>query len=262
MRNKTTDAYNPKLPDVRNKQDRIRNNQNQKEVEESDSPRKTIKQTNIFFGIEFQNKTQLNNYMNKSDISINDINMELDLLGEEKQKTKKDGQKILLGHFLRTFIPTPTKQGKVLTKRLYINSKHFLDEGELEKNNLVMKSNNTNRIIYNMKPVKITKSLKEVILLTLQKNFNKEKYNKLTSQEKDMFKRFLRSSKINTILEDDEQDEMNDKRFHILLGEIKAGNNNIEMIKELRKYALKAFNEGKISRSQLNNILLDISVLI
>ena len=125
-----------------------------------------------------------------------------------------------------------------------------------------MKSNNTNRIIYNMKPVKITKSLKEVILLTLQKNFNKEKYNKLTSQEKDIFKRFLRASKINTILEDDEEDEMNDKRFHILLGEIKAGNNNIEMIKELRKYALKAFNEGKISRSQLNNILLDISVLI
>ena len=37
--------------------------------------------------------------MNKSDISINDINMELDLLGEEKQKTKKDGKKILLGHF-------------------------------------------------------------------------------------------------------------------------------------------------------------------
>jgi hypothetical protein len=55
---------------------------------------------------------------------------------------------------------------------------------------------------------------------------------------------------------------MNDKRFHILLGEIKAGNNNIEMIKELRKYALKAFNEGKISRSQLNNILLDISILL
>ena len=125
-----------------------------------------------------------------------------------------------------------------------------------------MKSNNTNRIIYNMKPVKITSKLKEVILLTLQKNFNKEKYNKLTSQEKDIFKRFLRASKINTILEDDEEDEMNDKRFHILLGEIKAGNNNIEMIKELRKYALKAFNEGKISRSQLNNILLEISVLI
>ena len=169
---------------------------------------------------------------------------------------------MLLGHFFRTFIPTPTKQGKGLTKRLYINSKHFLDEGELEKNNLVMKSNNTNRIIYNMKPVKITSKLKEVILLTLQKNFNKEKYSKLTSQEKDIFKRFLRASKINTILEDDEEDEMNDKRFHILLGEIKAGNNNIEMIKELRKYALKAFNEGKISRSQLNNILLDISILI
>ena len=98
--------------------------------------------------------------MNKSDISINDINMELDLLGEEKQKTKKDRGKILFGHFLRTFIPTPTKQGKGLTKRLYINSKHFLDEGEMEKNNLVMKSNNTNRIIYNMKPVKTTKKLK------------------------------------------------------------------------------------------------------
>jgi len=176
LRNKTTDAYNPKLPDVRDEQDRIRfnQNQNQKEVEGSDLPKKPFILTNIFFGIEFQNKTQLNNYMNKSDISINDINTELDLLGELKQKTKKDGKKILLGHFFKPFIPTPTKQGKGLTKRLYINSKHFLDEGELEKNNLVMKSNNTNRIIYNMKPVKIAKNLKEVILLTLQKTLIKK----------------------------------------------------------------------------------------
>jgi len=39
LRNKTTDAYNPKLPDVRNTQDRIRFNQNQKEVEGSDLPK-------------------------------------------------------------------------------------------------------------------------------------------------------------------------------------------------------------------------------
>ena len=69
-----------------------------------------------------------------------------------------------------------TKQGKGLnlTKKLYINNKHFLDKSELEKNNLVMKSNNTNRIIYNMKPVKITKNLKDIILLTIQKNFYKK----------------------------------------------------------------------------------------
>ena len=81
-------------------------------------------------------------------------------MARKNKKQRKTGKKILSGHFLRTFIPTPTKQGKGLTKRLYINNKHFLDEGELEKNNLVMKSNNTNRIIYNMKPVKITKKLK------------------------------------------------------------------------------------------------------
>jgi len=37
--------------------------------------------------------------MNKSDISINDINMELDLLGEEKQKTKKGGKKYIVRSF-------------------------------------------------------------------------------------------------------------------------------------------------------------------
>ena len=173
--NKTTDLYNPKLPDVRDDQDKIRHNKNIKEYLKSrynnktgneevegsmfgDSPRKTIKQTHIFFGTEFQNKTKLNNYMNTSNISINDINTELELLGEERQTTKKDGKKLIEGHFLRKFIPSPTKQGKGLnlTNKLYINNKHFLDEGELEKNNLVMKSNNTNRIIYNMKPVKKT----------------------------------------------------------------------------------------------------------
>ena len=68
------------------------------------------------------------------------------------KKNKKEGQKIIL----RQFIPSPTKQGKGLnlTKKLYINNKHFLDEGELEKNNLVMKSN--------------------IILLTIQKNLIKK----------------------------------------------------------------------------------------
>ena len=56
LRTKTTDVYNPKLFDVRDEQDRIRHNQNQKEVEGPDSPRRTIIETNIFFGIEFQKK--------------------------------------------------------------------------------------------------------------------------------------------------------------------------------------------------------------
>ena len=95
--------YNPKLPDVRNEQDLIRHKQNMKNIsnyfdlignkegEEKTIPGKVLNQSHVFFGKEFQNKTQLNKYMNTSEVSINEINDELELLGEAQQKTKKDG---------------------------------------------------------------------------------------------------------------------------------------------------------------------------
>ena len=52
------------------------------------TPRKVVNQSHIFFRKEFRNKAQLNKYMNTSEVSINDINDELEALGEERQKNK------------------------------------------------------------------------------------------------------------------------------------------------------------------------------
>ena len=110
--------------------------------------------------------------------------------------------------------------------------------------------------------MKISKDLSDLILSTTKNDFNKEKYEKLRKTEKDIFKRFIKVTKSKIDLDDDEEDELNNKRFNIVMGEIRSGNNNVELIKEVRAYVLKGFNEGKLSRHQMNNILLDLSILI
>ena len=103
--------------------------------------------------------------------------------------------------------------------------------------------------------MKISKDLSGLILSTTKNDFNKEKYEKVRKTEKTIFK-------IKIDLDDNEEDELNNKRLHIVMGELTLGNNNPELIKEVRQYAVNAFNEGKLSRHQMNNILLDLSILI
>ena len=110
--------------------------------------------------------------------------------------------------------------------------------------------------------MKISKDLSDLILSTTKNDFNKEKYEKLNKTEKTIFKRFIKVTKIKIDLDDEEEEELNNKRFNILMGELTSGNNNPELIKEVRRYAVNAFNEGKLSRHQMNNILLDLSMLI
>ena len=147
---------------------------------------------------------------------------------------------------------------------IYVNqAKYYLEADELKNNNIVIKSTNTKKILNNFKPVmKISKDLSDLILSTTKNDFNKEKYEKLNKTEKTVFKRFIKVTKIKIDLDDEEEDELNNKRFHILMGEIRSGNNHPDLIKEVRAYALKGFNEGKLSRNQMNNILLDLSILI
>jgi hypothetical protein len=204
----------------------------------------------------------LRNYT-RDDFAIEDINAEIVSLDGEEQSTKTKA----IAEILKEYRPMPRtkKIGKGLFSNcIYVNqAKYYLEGDELKNNNIVIKSTNTKKILNNFKPVmKISKDLSDLILSTTKNDFNKEKYEKLNKVEKGIFKRFIKVTKSKIDLDDDEEDELNNKRFHIVMGELAAGHNHPDLIKEARQYAIKAFNEGKLSRHQMNNILLDLSILI
>ena len=259
--------------DIRDDQN---SNKNKKTSEDDDMPplepfgqppygtpdKDTTPSSITFFGYDFEKKTHMRKFMTEI-LSKEEINNELVSLGGEEQSTKTAA----IAEMLKKYKPIPKvkKIGKGLAMNcIYINkAKYYLEGDELKNNNIVIKSANTKKILNQFKPVmKVSKGLSELILYTTKNNFNKEDYDKLSKTEKGIFKRFIKVTKTKVDLEDDEEDELNNKRFHILMGEIQAGNNNPELIKEVRQYAVKGFNEGKLSCHQMNNILLDLSVLI
>ena len=50
-------------------------------------------------------------------------------------------------------------------------------------------------------------------------------------------------------------------RFNLLRGEIDCGNNNLDVIKELRALTIKFMNDGRIHQKEGMNMLVEISLL-
>jgi hypothetical protein len=54
-------------------------------------------------------------------------------------------------------------------------------------------------------------------------------------------------------------EEMN--RFEILKGQIIAGNDNRELVKEFKTMLLKLSNEGRVKKAEAREILMDLTAL-
>jgi hypothetical protein len=50
-------------------------------------------------------------------------------------------------------------------------------------------------------------------------------------------------------------------RFEILKGQIVAGNDNKEMVKEFKTMLLKLSNEGRVKKSEAREILMDLTAM-
>ena len=55
------------------------------------------------------------------------------------------------------------------------------------------------------------------------------------------------------------QEEVDDKDFQLLKGEYLAGNNNPQVITALRRLTVKMINNGRMSRHQGHNLLMELS---
>ena len=115
------------------------------------------------------------------------------------------------------------------------------------------------------KPTPISDVMKEFVLELLETGkVSNRIYEQIPIEERQLFEKIatgagiLNSLKLKrTISNEDKED--ND-RFTLLKGEYLAGNNSVALLKELRKLVVKFMSQGKISKHDGMNLLIELSV--
>lgn len=115
------------------------------------------------------------------------------------------------------------------------------------------------------KPTPISDIMKEFILELLDTGkVSNRIYEQIPIEERQLFEKIATGAGIlnalklkRTISNEDKED--ND-RFVLLKGEYLAGNNSVALLKELRKIVVKFMSQGKISKHDGMNLLIELSV--
>jgi len=115
------------------------------------------------------------------------------------------------------------------------------------------------------KPTPISDIMKEFILELLETGkVSNRIYEQIPIEERQLFEKIATGAGIlnalklkRTISNEDKED--ND-RFTLLKGEYLAGNNSVALLKELRKLVVKFMSQGKISKHDGMNLLIELSV--
>jgi hypothetical protein len=119
--------------------------------------------------------------------------------------------------------------------------------------------------------MRISSTLKDFMLDLLEKKkMSVGKYNKLNEDEKQIFKNLSKLSKLNRLLGIDEEsgeginiknnndNDDDEKRFQILIGQIKAGNDNKDLKRQLILLLSKFILEGRIEKQQGEEIIKEL----
>ena len=96
------------------------------------------------------------------------------------------------------------------------------------------------------------------------KKFDESDYHNLDDSEKRLFDEIVRTSratkdtnlqlyKLKKITDKEKNEDI--KKFKILSGEVISGNDNLQIIKDLKKLTIKLYNEGLINRAGYNKVL-------
>jgi hypothetical protein len=120
--------------------------------------------------------------------------------------------------------------------------------------------------IPSIKPLTVSDDYKDLILDVLQTGkLNKKELERLPQSEIKHFERVAVGAglveQLGLKLGSTEEDKADSKRFELLRGEYLAGNNNQDLIKELRMLITKFINTGRIHKNEGLNLLLELSTL-
>jgi hypothetical protein len=114
------------------------------------------------------------------------------------------------------------------------------------------------------KPTPISDILKEFILELLETGKVSHRiYDQIPIDERQLFEKIatgagiLNTLKIKRTISNEDKEDNN--RFNLLKGEYLAGNNSVSLLKELRKLVVKFMSQGKISKHDGMNLLIELS---
>lgn len=111
--------------------------------------------------------------------------------------------------------------------------------------------------------ISISNECKSFLLEFLNTNkFNQRKYNGLSDNERSILNELLKKCKVNMNMILDEPEDSDYNRFILLKGEIEAGQNSTEVLKEFRSLISRFMREGRITRFQGMELLSDLAMLI
>ena len=196
--------------------------------------------------------------------------------GKEQQKLRKIGSKEGFGLSLRKkIIGKKLKYGRGLgdNKTLSITKPpKFKDFGYYNINYPRLIDKNVFNILYksgsnhhSFPPIKISDEYRDFLKELIDKcRINDDKLSKLNEPESIHFNNVLiasgLSNKFKPKANNSDKVKEENNRFNILLGEIKAGNDNKEIIKELKSLIKKFMNDGRLNKNEAQQALNEIAL--
>jgi hypothetical protein len=134
----------------------------------------------------------------------------------------------------------------------------------LDKNifNILYKSGSNH---HNFQPIKISNEYKDFLKELVDNcKIDEDKFKKLNKEECIHFNNVFHGCGLNKKFKLDnpsiETIKQENNRFNILIGELQAGNNNKEIIKELKNLIKKFMNDGRLDKQQAQNALNEILI--
>lgn len=151
------------------------------------------------------------------------------------------------------------------TEEKYVEfGKYVVNILKLKKNVLVIRYKSGNQIP-NLPSQLINDELKLFMEdLLSEKRMNNDMYNKLSNMNKRFVDRLSQQAGVEKILgiKIDDNERKNDiQRFEVLKGEVSAGNDSPELLRELKQHVLKFLADGTMPKQQGYSLLYELSVI-
>jgi len=178
-----------------------------------------------------------------------------------RTRSRVIGKKLKYGHGLgdnKTL--SITKPPKFKDFGYYnINYPRLIDKNVF---NILYKSGSNHHLF---PPIKISNEYRDFLKELIDDcRINDEKLSKLNEPESIHFNNVLiasgLSNKFKPKANNSEKIKEENNRFNILLGEIKAGNNNKQIIKELKSLIKKFMNDGRLNKNEAQQALNEIAL--
>ena len=161
----------------------------------------------------------------------------------------KPGRRLIFGKGL-----TLQREEKYVPFGKFIINQHLLMDNVLQ-----IKYPSMGRVLIEPinKNLQISENAKEFLKDFIEnKRANKRKFDKLTADEKSFMMNLIKASKLNDFFKiKPSKYEEEDKKYQVLLGQIRAGNNNPDLIRQLTLLLTKFIEEGRIDRTEGKEIV-------